>query len=928
MRFEQQGVDNRSQGETDMPRTERPLDSEDTELGRFAADLRKLRDKAGKPSYRALASRAHYSAATLSDAAGGKKLPSLAVTLAYVKACDGDEQEWEQRWRSIAAPPDPTGEAPYVGLKAFQKEDADRFFGREKLTAKLVDLVGKRRLVGVFGASGSGKSSLLRAGLLPKLDRALIFTPGVHPLDECAVRIAQATGQSAVALRAELADPAALGLLAQQHDLVLVVDQFEEIFTLCGAEQRDWFVRALVGAPHVVIGVRADFYGHIGRHPELVEALEGSQLLVGPMTTDELRRAIIEPAQRVGATVESALVTRLVADVAGQAAALPLVQHALVETWHRRRGMTLTLAGYEEAGGVEHAIARTAEAVYSELTEDQQHTARRIFLRLIALGEGTEDTKRRAAREDLDAEVLEHLAAARLVTLTEQHAELTHEALIRSWPRLRDWIAEDRNALRVHHQLTEAAAEWDGDRDLLYKGVRLAQASELDPGSLTEPERAFLTASQADGRRRARRTRVVVAVLSVLVLLLAGTVVFAIDRSSEASRQRDVAVAGSAADVARRMALLPTDSGEAIRLALAAYKVAPTEATRDALLTVDATTRRERLNSTWAGSRFTKLDGGSLFGTFQELSFVTSLHNLRSHGIDSSHGTIVGRPLVVSDDDRRAIVATERGAELQDITNPSSPRTLARVPASSYFGNGLSANSTVDTIAGVVTTDRPIDGYGAKIWRYVGTSELREIAVPGDKPPLSLRMSPDGRIVVVSRINGGSTEIWRIDGDAAHRVYESTAPGTFEPRRFSADGRFVLVASLSLGQVQVWDVTDPANPVVQADIPTQPNAEPMIEFSPDGRQVLLGTDRAVHVWDLAQRGRPVRIAGFENFPDNITAVDHWSPPYGFVALTEGNIWLLRTDVNEVVRNLCLGGAELPDQDWARYLPEVERVPVC
>ncbi|HEX8865442.1 MAG TPA: helix-turn-helix domain-containing protein, partial [Lentzea sp.] len=287
-----------------MPRTERPLDSEETELGSFAADLRKLREKAGKPSYRELASRAHYSAATLSDAASGKKLPSLAVTLAYAKACGGDEQEWEQRWRDIAAPPEPTGEAPYVGLQAFQKEDADRFFGREKLTAKLVGLVAQRSFVGVFGASGSGKSSLLRAGLLPELTNALIFTPGVQPHDECAVRLAQLTGDSAVVLHSELTDPAALGLIARQHDLTLVVDQFEEVFTLAGPEQRDWFVRALVAAPRVVIGVRADFYGHIGRHPELVEALEGGQLLVGPMTTDELRRAIVEPAQHVGATVE------------------------------------------------------------------------------------------------------------------------------------------------------------------------------------------------------------------------------------------------------------------------------------------------------------------------------------------------------------------------------------------------------------------------------------------------------------------------------------------------------------------------------------------------------------------------------------------------------------------------------------------------
>jgi sugar lactone lactonase YvrE len=926
MLFEQHGVDNSSQGETNMPRTERPLDSEDTELGRFAADLRKLRDKAGKPSYRALASRAHYSAATLSDAAGGKKLPSLAVTLAYVKACDGDEQEWEQRWRSIAAPPDPTGETPYVGLKAFQKEDADRFFGREKLTAKLVDLVERRPLVGVFGASGSGKSSLLRAGLLPRLDHALIFTPGVHPLDECAVRLAQATGHSAVVLRSELTDPAALGLIARQYDLVLVIDQFEEVFTLCGPEQRDWFVQALVNAPHVVIGVRADFYGHIGRHPELVEALEGAQLLVGPMTTDDLRRAITEPAQHVGATVETALVTRLVADVAGQTAALPLVQHALVETWHRRRGMTLSLVGYEEAGGVEHAIARTAEAVYSDLTDDQRETARRTFLRLIALGEGTEDTKRRAAREDLDAEVLERLAGARLVTLTEQHAELTHEALIRSWPRLRDWIAEDRNALRVHHQLTEAAAEWDGDRDLLYKGVRLAQASELSPDSLTEPERAFLTASQADGRRRARRTRVVVSVLSVLVLLLAGTVVFAIDTAGEVSRQRDVAVAASAAGQAQRMALLPTDSGEAVRLALAAYRVAPTEANRDVLLTVDATARRERMAPSSPGNRFTKLDGGNLFEIFNLSAFTTSLWNLREHGSDRQHGTIAGRPAVVSDDDRRAIVSTIRGSELQDITDPSRPRKLADVPASSYNDQALTANSALDTFAGLVMNSDTV--FEPKVWRYTGSGELREIAIPGGGTPMGMRMSPDGRTLAVSRPNPGSLEIWRLDGDTPRRASEALTQTAWRPARFSPDGRFLLLVDSAVGEVRVLDVADPANPVVWADIPTQPRAEPMAEFAPDGHRLLLGTDRAVHVWDLAQRGKPVRLASLENFPDDVTAIDHWSPPYGFVALTDGTVWLIRTDVDQVIRDLCLGGAALSDEDWAKYFPEVERKPVC
>jgi hypothetical protein len=161
-----------------MPRSEQPIGAEDTEVGQFAAGLRKLREKAGSPTYRELGARAHYSAAALSVAANGKKLPSFAVTMAYVRACGGAIAEWEQRWRSIAAPPTPVDDSPYVGPAAFQAEDAERFFGREALTAKLLTLTTERPFVGVFGASGSGKSSLLRAGLASRLSNAVVFTPG------------------------------------------------------------------------------------------------------------------------------------------------------------------------------------------------------------------------------------------------------------------------------------------------------------------------------------------------------------------------------------------------------------------------------------------------------------------------------------------------------------------------------------------------------------------------------------------------------------------------------------------------------------------------------------------------------------------------------------------------------------------------------
>src|SRR4051812_10281951 len=338
-----------------VPRGERPLDSGDTPLLKFAADLRKLREAAGNPVYRELGRRSHYSAPALSEAAAGRKLPTLAVTLAYVAACNGDTVLWEQRWREVAADKETVAEpvaetdAPYLGLSPFRIGDADRFHGRDALLTELREQVAARRFVGVFGASGSGKSSLLHAGLAAVARREgvdgggpqplLLFSPGPHPLEECAVRLAELTGESAATLKAEFAADSAqlhvrvLEAVASQPgdvDLLLVVDQFEEVFTLCAdPAERTAFIRALVTAAtaersraRVVLGVRADFLGHCGDHPELRAALRGGQVLVGPMTADELRETIMKPAAAAGYSVETALVVRLVAEASNQPGAL------------------------------------------------------------------------------------------------------------------------------------------------------------------------------------------------------------------------------------------------------------------------------------------------------------------------------------------------------------------------------------------------------------------------------------------------------------------------------------------------------------------------------------------------------------------------------------------------------------------------------
>jgi WD40 repeat protein/transcriptional regulator with XRE-family HTH domain len=408
------------------------------------------------------------------------------------------------------------GFAPYKGLLFFEEVDADLFFGREVLITQLSDRVAElasdasRRLLAVLGASGSGKSSLMRAGLAVTLKRAgwdvHIFTPTANPQRVLASTL---EGVSNKGLQPTL----------------LLVDQFEETFTLCRDEsERIAFIEKLLTVANdqanpffVVIALRADFYSHCAQYPLLRQAVAAEQEYIGQMTTDELRRAIEEPARRGGWDFEPGLVDLLLNDIGAQGAgepepgALPLLSHALLATWERRRGKTFTIEGYHAIGGVRSAIAETAESVFTDqLNGQQQDLAREVFLRLTELGEGTEDTRRRAALNELVRQstevtqlhaVLNTLAEARLITLNEDSAEVAHEALIREWQRLHEWLTNDRDGLRLHRHLTDSAHEWETrghDAGELYRGARLAQAREwveVNEGRLNESERVFLAAS-------------------------------------------------------------------------------------------------------------------------------------------------------------------------------------------------------------------------------------------------------------------------------------------------------------------------------------------------------------------------------------------------------------------------------------------------
>jgi DNA-binding SARP family transcriptional activator/ABC-type glycerol-3-phosphate transport system substrate-binding protein len=495
---------------------------------------------------------------------------------------------------------------PYKGLHAFDEADAGDFFGREASVEELVAMMAEgtagNRFLAVVGPSGSGKSSVVRAGLIPALRGGAVpgsdewfvvdMVPGAHPFDELAaalVRIAVDPGPAfAERLRRDDGDLVRVAgevLPPDGSELLLVIDQFEELFSLVSdEEQRARFLAAIVAAAsdpesrvRVVVTLRADFYDRPLQYRGFGELLAGRTYATAPLSIEELEQAVSGPAEAVGLGLDPALLTEIVAEVAGRPGGLPLLQYALTELFEGRPGPTLTLESYRRVGGVSGALARRAEALYERLDQGGKEATRQLLLRLVTVGEsGSESTRRRVLQSELTSLGVEHgsmtaamdaFGARRLLAFDRDPrtrgptVEVAHEALLGEWARLRDWIEASREELRLHGRLSFSASEWmEAGRsdDYLLTGDRLTQAEEgIRTGSvkLTGREREYLGASRAraeseeiaEGDRRARevrlerrslvRLRALVAVLAAASLVAASLAIVVVNRSREADLQ-------------------------------------------------------------------------------------------------------------------------------------------------------------------------------------------------------------------------------------------------------------------------------------------------------------------------------------------------------------------------------------------------------
>ena len=860
----------------------------------FGDLLRFLRRRVGITQME-LATAVAYSDAQISRLEQNLRLPDIpTIEARFVLALDlEDEPKAVARLLELAAnvrreDAPGLGLCPYKGLSYFDEADADLFVGREALTGRLMERVltmtaslstGEPRFLAVVGASGSGKSSLVRAGLVPALRWNKIsadwdihvLTPTAHPLESLAMSLTQENGSVAGAARLmdDLVDhPRSLHLFARRQMntvdeacILLVVDQFEELFTLCRSEQeRTAFIENLLtastepdGPTLVVITLRADFYAHCADYVRLREALAQQQEYIGAMGDNELRRAIEEPARRGRWELEPGLVDLLLHDVGHEPGALPLLSHALLETWQRRRGRTMTLSGYTSSGGVRGAIAETAEAVFvDQFTPEQRVIAKRIFLRLTELGDetATGDTRRRATFTELilkpeeastTQNVLKVLADARLIITSQDSAEVAHEALIREWPTLRGWLEDNREELRLHHHLAESAQDWaarNREPDLLYRGARLAQALEwasihLDEINILESE--YLVAAQDLAECEATER--------------------------ETQRQRELEVAQKLAEAERKRAEEQAHAAGQLRKR-SVYLAGAFIVAIAMVITAGFLGWQSRLASRLAASRelaaasLSNLDIDPERSVLLAMQAISTTYTLEAE--DALHQSVLasrvrrtlpvgapGAPVSVAFSPDGLRVATASADETVKVWDSATGKLLFNLP-------GHSASFSPDS-RWLVTV---ISDGTVKMWDAANGAE---VPLAGHiNAGMGVEFSPDGsRLVTIP--SGNLPRIWDIETGKelvsfpGHTDYVSSAI-------FSPDGNRLLTASDD-GTALVWDAATGEQLLSLSDHSDWVWA---VAFSPDGSRIATASENEATLWDAGTGERLMTFAGHMN----------------------------------------------------------------
>lgn len=798
---------------------------------------------------------------------------------------------------------------PYKGLRAFDEADSSDFFGRAELVRQLVDRVTARApapLTVIAGASGAGKSSVLRAGLLPVLRDRGLAVADMFPGEDPELKLDSA-------IREALSE-AGLDQVDDRVDIV-AVDQFEELFTQTAAHKTDRFIAAMTDASDPtlwVMTVRTDFLGDLLAHPELGRRLQEALVLVPPLEDHEVEAAIVEPARRVGVDVEPSLVATVVREVQSRASALPLMQYALTDLFERRRGDVLTLDAYERQGGLSGALVRRADQVFERLSPEGRDVARQIFLQLVTIADNGEFARRRVRRDNLHSDepslidaILEQFGAQRLLTFdqdpTTGHAtvELAHESLLEVWPRLSRWVDEAREELLMRSTLNTALAEWEGsDRDesFLLSGGRLVQHESWTADTdlaLTESEIEYLVESRRDEdlalARRRRRRNWIMAGFAVAAAVATVFGVVALQKAEEADAAAAIALENARIARAEALAFASNDQLDVdpeLSMLLALEAVETTRSVDGTVLPVaEEALHRAVLADRLLGSLTHNGEGIAHFSP-DGRSFVTSSENMtiaQIWNVDPfewrvdlvGHRGLVldavfdpaGERVAATGDDGTVRVWDAATGEQEAVLDPPGA-AAPTIPVFSNDGSMLAAGRVAGTV---------------QVWD-LDTGDSMELASPrGTRFTLNLEFSPDDTLLLVSReTQSTADDIGPLLFDVATGVLIATLEGHTSDVKdvgFTPDGAQILTASLD-GTVKIWDTETQElrgtfrghrGPVID------------LQISDDGTTVASSGDADVLVWDLATLQVTAEMFGHTGQVDGIDI-----SPDGDVLLTSSN----------------------------------------